>query len=121
MPTRTVTTKFFDFSQNNSGGRWVFDKEKGLTCNVIIEAQNAADANRIAEEKGIYFNGCSTGDDCSCCGDRWSSQWDDEKGDAVPSIYGEPVGVKESHRARWCDDVLPIAVHYLDGTIEWFN
>lgn len=72
---------WFTFRQNNSGGRFIGATE------VIIEADNAEEANEIAQANGIYFNGCENGQDCNCCGDRWSpvSDYDATK---KPSIYG---------------------------------
>lgn len=61
--------KFFYFSQNNSGG--VFLELEGDFCDLIVEAADADEANAIAESVGVYFDGCYTGDDCECCGDRW--------------------------------------------------
>jgi hypothetical protein len=60
---------FYTYSQNNSGGRF-FGPEY-----VIVEANNADDANYFAAKYcGVYLNGVQTGDDCVCCGDRWSEQ-----------------------------------------------
>lgn len=78
--------KFFHFSQNNSGGSFT-----GPAKHVVVEAENASDANYRAESVGVYFNGCNEGLDCSCCGDRWYRQWLDEAGDDVPMVYGDPV------------------------------
>lgn len=80
---------FYTYSQNNSGGH--FDVNDSVCEYVIVEADSAKEANSRAELLGIYFYGCSRGWDCSCCGDRWNSICDDEDGDAVPSIYGEPL------------------------------
>jgi len=82
MPT--IETKFFEFRQNNSGGFF-----EGPVC-VIIEARTADEADLIAEDNDIYFDGCDKGIDCSCCGDRWYPQWG-EDGDEVPSNYGDPL------------------------------
>ena len=79
--------KFFHFSQNNSGGSFVIDET--LAHHVIIEAVSAKDANARAMEIGIYFNGCDSGMDCECCGDRWHEQWSDDSGDDTPMIYGD--------------------------------
>ena len=68
--------KFFKYSQNNSGGNFHVDDK--ICHNVIIEAESASEADDIAESLGCYFDGCSTGRDCSCCGDRWSKQWNDD-------------------------------------------
>lgn len=57
---------FYHYHQNNSGGSYCGPKV------VCVEADNDAEANRIAVESGeIYFNGVRKGADCPCCGDRW--------------------------------------------------
>ena len=58
---------FYEYRQNNSGGS--FDMDLGIL--VYIQANNSEEANDIALNNGIYFNGVSTDRDCSCCGDRW--------------------------------------------------
>lgn len=105
MPTRTITTKFFEFDQNNSGGNFVIDDERGLGPSVWIEAADADSANAKAENIGIYFDGCQYGRDCDCCGDRWHRAWR-EGADELPT----------TNTARgWHDTVY---VHMLDGTIK---
>ena len=79
--------RYFHFSQNNSGGSFIIDDD--VAQHVIVQAYSAKDANQIAENIGIYFNGCDTGADCDCCGDRWSEQWMNEEGDETPLIYNE--------------------------------
>ena len=59
---------FYLYDQNNSGG---FFTSPQL---VVVYAENAEEANELAERHGVYFDGCETGTDCSCCGDRWNSQ-----------------------------------------------
>lgn len=71
--------KLYHFRQNNSGGHFVSTPD--LDVNVFVEAHTYREANDLAEAVGVYFNGCSSGRDCSCCGDRWSPQWDES--DAV--------------------------------------
>lgn len=66
---------YFRFRQNNSGG--AFDG----TPLVFVQADNAADANAIAQQNGIYFNGVADGVDCDCCGDRWYPVHDDDAQD----------------------------------------
>lgn len=58
-------SKLYEFRQNNSGGRFIGSQY------VLIEANDAAEANDIATRHGIYFDGCKDGSDCNCCGDRW--------------------------------------------------
>lgn len=74
---------FFEFNQNNSRG--VFTVNEKLCCRIFIEAPTANIANGIAEDLGVYFNGCEDGDDCPCCGDRWYKARIPEK---VPRQYG---------------------------------
>ena len=72
---------YFKFRQNNSFGHFVG------TPLVFVQADNAADANSIAQDHGIYFNGVADGVDCDCCGDRWYPVHDDDA-QAQPSSYG---------------------------------
>jgi hypothetical protein len=58
--------RFYHFSQNNSGGGYSTPAKE-----VFIEAANAVEANEIALQNGIYFNGVAKDIDCDCCGDRW--------------------------------------------------
>ena len=44
---------------------------KGIAEFVIVEASSHDEANRIAEDIGLYFNGVEDGRDCDCCGERW--------------------------------------------------
>jgi len=107
---RTVDTNFYYFLQNNSGGSFHRDDKAGIGEGVIVEALSAADANQRAEKIGLYFDGM---DDCSCCGNRWSSQYDDSDGEEVPSVYSTPVTKAKAGIFR--KDVF---IHYLDGRIE---
>jgi len=71
--------KTYRFWQNNSGGffddmptiapseGYVGEGENAL----YILANSPEEANKIAQSKGIYFDGVSLGTDCECCGDRW--------------------------------------------------
>ena len=78
--------KWFEFSQNNSGGVFIGHEY------VSVQANDANEANEIAQEHGVYFDGCATGQDCSCCGDRWHAQWSDcDEGTDVPSLYGKEI------------------------------
>lgn len=52
---------FYEYTQNNS----VCDR-------LFIEAATLDEADSIAEDLGVYFNGVYDGIDCGCCGDRWS-------------------------------------------------
>lgn len=102
-------TYFYCFKQNNSGG--MFDENDNVCENVIIEAHTPEEANKLADNVGIYFDGCSTGQDCSCCGDRWYELWEDAEGTDIPTIYGKDVN--EIYKSCFSNKVI---IHYLDGT-----
>jgi len=69
---------FFLFRQNNSGGFFIPPAKF-----VIVEADNAKEANAIALEHGVYFNGVVLEIDCACCGDRFSRVEDYEAYDSI--------------------------------------
>lgn len=113
---------FFHFSQNNSGGSFDFSESDGITHHVVIEAKDAEDANITAIGKGLYFDGCDSGQDCSCCGDRWYRTSDD--GSDAPCVYNHPLGTKYESGflgRGWMAPGREIAVHRADGRVEWFN
>lgn len=116
---------FYLYAQNNSGGRFITDKKMGIANNVIIEAQSPRVADALAEDKGLYFNGCAEGRDCDCCGDRWSSAGDYDASE-VPSVYGSEVVVVDGE-GLWESDfgggwTEPDGyIHYLDGRVVPFN
>lgn len=61
--------KFYEFSQNNSGGSFITDD---ILCHrLFIEASSEEEAINKAEELGCYWDGVEEGSDCPCCGDRW--------------------------------------------------
>lgn len=101
---------FYTFNQNNSGGSFIENRTDGIAEYVIIEADSADEANDRAENIGIYFNGCSTGDDCSCCGDRWYAAYESDAEDS-PKIWG--MSVEKSGNKAY--------VHYKDGTVKSYN
>lgn len=78
-----VKVQWFHFRQNNSGGHMTVDAD--VDRSVWVEATNAQHANDRAREVGLYFHGCASGRDCSCCGDRWSPIWDGEEGVERPT------------------------------------
>lgn len=119
---------FFTYNQNNSGGHFTFEPDKGISHFVIIEANSADEADRLAEEKGLYFNGCREGRDCSCCGDRWSQQYSDDGGTDEPTIYDSPVDkvVATNNMSGALDDMTKVYawvdgpqgyIHYKNGAV----
>lgn len=82
---------FFTFHQNNSGGSF-FGPEY-----VIIEADSADEANEIAMDHDVYFDGVHHGNDCPCCGDRWYPVDDDDATDK-PEIYGKDPAEHTNYR-----------------------
>jgi hypothetical protein len=98
---------FFTYDQTNSGGRFT-----GPARFVIVEANNAAEANHRARKVGLYFDGVRTGSDCWDCGDRWERA-KAEDATSEPTIYGDPLA------DAWVskdDGVQPtVLVAYADG------
>lgn len=104
---------FYQFRQNNSGG--FFKTDSQITIFMIIEADNANDANNRAIDLGIYFNGVARGNDCECCGDRWDRYWGDA-GDDVPKLYGES---PMEYETMWGEPGKAYCrVFYKDGTVK---
>ncbi len=115
----TNETRFFAYGQNNSGG--VFDLTDDVTHWVIIEAVDAAEANAKLEHLGGYFNGCESGRDCDCCGDRWYEQSHEDAGDPMPLIWGQtPAEYVADRTYLWMPKGKEVVVHYADGRKEWF-
>lgn len=111
---------FYHFSQNNSGGSFDFDAERGISHHVIVEGNSVEEVNARAESIGLYFDGQG---DCPCCGNRWSECWSGERLDLVPKVYDKQV-YKD---APYTDKVFSKFIngpegfiHYLDGRIEPF-
>jgi hypothetical protein len=101
--------KFFTFRQNNSGGFFL-----GPAQYVIIQAVDADQADNLALDVGLYFNGVVGNQDCDCCGDRWTCQYGDDDGSDTPMIYGTPAAdYVRGHRA---DGQPKAVVYYKDGT-----
>lgn len=109
---------FYHFSQNNSGGSFHFNENRGITHHVVIEADNASEANAIAKGIGIYFDGVG---DCSCCGNRWNYVYEYDKKD-FPHVYGTSAQetVNSKYFCPWMEPGKEVCVHYKDGRKEWF-
>jgi len=92
--------KFYKFYQNNSGG----SLDKSLPHVLYVEAESAEEANARAESIGVYFDGCETGLDCDCCGDRWH-ETSEAYGEAAPDFKGyewaQPHGVLFANASEW--------------------
>ena len=99
---------FFTYRQNNSYGRYEFNDK--LSAYVIVEAKNAEEANKRAEELGIEFN-----EGCSTCGDRWSRA-DHHDSEKIPMIYDEDVSEGSYQGHAYAKHSLPVAgyIHYYD-------
>jgi len=76
-----IKRETYRYHQNNSGG-FVVDMptlsvSEGYVegYDVYIYASDKNEANKIAEAKGLYFDGVSKEIDCECCGDRWHTAW----------------------------------------------
>lgn len=104
--------KFYTYRQTNSGGEFIVNEK--LSQFVIIEANSHVEANAKAEEVGIYFNGCITGEDCSCCGDRWEELDEYDIGTETPEIHGK----KPSEYISYSPFNYEYRIHFVNGNIE---
>ena len=102
---------FYHYSQNNSGGSFDIDKERGITVSVYVEADTPEQADSRAEFIGLYFSGVAEGRDCDCCGDRWyeASSWDKTALEEIPVASDN----------MWSTAGEGIVIHYKDGRVEW--
>lgn len=115
--------KFYTFSQNNSGGWFVYDDNSGIAHFVIIEAYDAVDANKRANDTGIYFDN-DFQRDCGCCGRRWYEADDWSEISEFPTVYGYPAssqdiwdgGVISWRALETGEPGVEIWVHHLDGS-----
>jgi len=115
LPLEAGDVKYYNFSQNNSGGR--FHVDDNVAENVIIAARTVDEANERAEKVSIYFAGCAAGRDCNCCGDRWSSQRSESK-DVEPLVYSsrpENHLIKHGYSMR-----SKVIIYHADGSRETF-
>lgn len=111
-----MSLQWYNFRQNNSGGS--FDSP---AINVLVQAPSGGLANALAETVGVYFDGCESGRDCPCCGDRWSSLWDDDTGTEHPTIYGESIPEHLIESRAWETPGIPeVMLVYADGKTQTF-
>lgn len=93
---------FYLFSQNNSGGSFIVNDK--VCHRLFIEADDEGEALQIAESLGCYWDGVNKGLDCPCCGDRWSTYYD------------------EIDINKWKNDGYKVSVHdgiYYNTIQEW--
>lgn len=97
--------KWFSYRQNNSGGYYI--QNDVVSQNIFIQAESAAEANKIALRITEDF-----GEFCDCCGERWCIDADDDDGYGVPSLYGEPIN--GNHHRFTSEGIL----YHFDGRVE---
>ena len=104
---------FYTYSQNNSGGSFIGPHH------VIVEADSARQANSIAQDHDVYFDGVEFGVDCECCGDRWIRIEKDSEGKQSPMIWGN-TDIQQTLNVSWIRDSSAIVV-YLDGSVDYYE
>lgn len=116
-PEQEAKRKFYTFEQNNSGGIFHYDERAGISVFVIVEAKSADEANARAEKIGLYWNGCASGHDCDCCGDRWYIAYGYD-GKKIPEVFGKNV-LNEKEYFKWINGYEGF-IHYLNGKVVPF-
>lgn len=110
---------FYNFTQNNSGGRFWIEKDRSAHT-MIIEASSEQEAvDRAFGHTGMYIN---DGQDCPCCGDRWSTYSNGPYDEPRPSYGQYTVGEWVMNRkARGFLGNETCLVLMADGTIHWYE
>jgi hypothetical protein len=93
-----LTSKFYHFNQNNSGG--YFDVDDNVCEHVFIEAYSEDEA--IEKLKPMIENQSAS---CDCCGDRWS-------------LWGHEIDL-DSYKEKGYN--VSIYTHYKDYEDRWFK
>lgn len=110
---------WYEFDQDNSGGYFV-ENDK-VTHRVFIQALSLEDCITKAEALGIYFNGCDSGRDCDCCGDRWYKPYSELK---FPIDWSKGISFNNieeyaqylADKYAWYNIKVEAYLYYLDGT-----
>lgn len=106
---------FYHYRQNNPGGDFIVDKHNGIAPYVIIEGESADEANSRAWLIGLEFYD----DDADYERTRWLHACESDANVALLR-YGQPLGqLLATGSASHLKDP-DVAVHYLDGRIEWY-
>ena len=106
---------FYTYSQNNSGGSFIGPHY------IIVEADSARQANSIAQDHDVYYDGVEFGDDCECCGDRWEPIEKDSEGTQSPMIWGNTdIQQTLNESPSWTSDSSAIVV-YVDGSVDYYE
>lgn len=96
----------YTFRQNNSFGVFDYNREAGISINVVVEAASEREAEERAER--ITGDYAGRGGDCPCCGYRWS-------------LYAAVYDGTASEYDKWYKSnqiAHPTFIHWLDGRIE---
>lgn len=106
VQTISIDLKWYCFSQNNVGGRFIVDEN--VAHYVLVQDRSA----KYAIERARYI--CDDNDSCECCGDRWSIYYvNEEDGSDEPEIYKAPL---EQFKCDWIQKEARL--HYFDGRVE---
>ena len=90
----------YRYYQNNSGG----GDDEDLPKLLFVEANSADEANTRAVSIGVYFDGCDSGEDCDCCGDRWARASESDAGTPAETEgyeWAQPWGILRSGSSKW--------------------
>lgn len=109
---------FYTYVQNNSRGS-LHTRTGAISVYVIVEADSFEEADARARDIGLYFDGVESGEDCSCCGNRWHSvEWGEAN--ETPMVYGRPVDEPmPEDTIKWVEGAQGY-IHFKDGTVRSF-
>ena len=109
MPKREIETKYYLYSQNNSGGYYEEDEKCGIGQTIAVEAVNDEDArikiNNIVEDFSSY---------CNCCGERWDTYSSDQTAENLDGC------IEFANRRKFYKEEV-MYVHNMNGTIDKYE
>lgn len=106
---KIVSTQFYIYTQNNSGGYFIQNDD--VRAILVVEAQNGKEAAQKAED--ICENYMEY---CSCCGERWRFYEDKIGTESLDELR------KKVTTDKWAISFGESAViYYYDGTKEFIE
>lgn len=105
---------WYEFTQNNSDGYFVVDKN--VCHRMLIEAASFDEAIEKAEKLGCYWGGVNNGLDCPCCEDRWNRYW--EEAINLNNYDGDIRAYAQDKADNWGWTSPDTRIFYANGTVE---
>lgn len=117
--SKNYYSKFYWYSQNNSGGFFIECPSDMIASDVVIEALSLDQANSIM--LGLVEGEYS--DYCECCGERWYYDHNENDACKTDSLIllrsGQTIQEYLDDKTNWFHKTA--AVHLMNGSAVWFE